>query len=216
MAAKPAVTSYEVFLTGSFPASDKTMLREVENRLSLHTDTSFVLHRQDYDFALGVTNDFTTLNAANLRGSGQGAPLRVKRDLTAVDGRSSEWTLHTYLKPTPTYTTAAVRSCCSIPLLSGDALSFASAMGYKPTATTTRKGYTFLKGSIVIMLYQLVTSPAESNLNPWNIEVTHTVTIDGVRNARIPAATLIKNSVDNVVAVAVLMKGLVDLRPPKL
>ncbi|CAG7846216.1 SubName: Full=Uncharacterized protein {ECO:0000313/EMBL:CCA68818.1} [Serendipita indica DSM 11827] len=215
MAAKPAVTSYEVFLTGSFPASDKTMLREVENRLSLHTDTSFVLHRQDYDFALGVTNDFTTLNAANLRGSGQGAPLRDILDLeTRI--RHLYRTLHTYLKPTPTYTTAAVRSCCSIPLLSGDALSFASAMGYKPTATTTRKGYTFLKGSIVIMLYQLVTSPAESNLNPWNIEVTHTVTIDGVRNARIPAATLIKNSVDNVVAVAVLMKGLVDLRPPKL
>ena len=67
----------------------------------------------------------------------------------------------------------------------------------------------------MIMLYQLVTAPGGSNPNPWNIEVSHIVTIDA-RTSRIPPATLIQNSVDNVVGVALLMKGLVDLKPPEL
>ena len=92
MAAKSQATSYEVLLTGSFPAENETMLREVENRLSLHADTSFVLHRQDYDFDLDTTvSKFTASNLSATRLPGADAPLRVKRDLTAVDGRDSEW-----------------------------------------------------------------------------------------------------------------------------
>ncbi|KAG9022293.1 hypothetical protein FS842_006203 [Serendipita sp. 407] len=201
--------SYEIVLTGTLPSADEQLLKDVQNRLSLHTDSSMPLHRIDYEFELETIPQVTGLSTIRASGPNERAILRAKRDLTATEGNSpgSEWTLHTYIRPIRKYTRAIVRPCTSIPLLSGDAITFASAMGYRrvlgfysnPTSAstltyyfshiyiyirlvsmTTRKGYLFTKGVTSISLYQTVASSGRSyvpNQDIWQIEVMHNITI---------------------------------------
>lgn len=47
--------SFEIILSGTFPADDSTTLEAIQNRLSLHTDASQILHRHDLEFHLAPT-----------------------------------------------------------------------------------------------------------------------------------------------------------------
>jgi hypothetical protein len=47
--------SFEIILSGTFPADDPNALEAIQNRLSLHTDASQILHRHDLEFHLAPT-----------------------------------------------------------------------------------------------------------------------------------------------------------------
>ncbi|KAG8820682.1 hypothetical protein FRB91_009737 [Serendipita sp. 411] len=213
--------SYEIVLTGTLPSADEQLLKDVQNRLSLHTDSSMPLHRIDYEFELETIPQVAGLSTIRASGPNERAILRAKRDLTATEGNSpgSEWTLHTYIRPIRKYTRAIVRPCTSIPLLSGDAITFASAMGYRLVSMTTRKGYLFTKGVTSISLYQTVASSGRSyvpNQDIWQIEVMHNITIAlPSKTKHVPDDFYLQHGVDVVLSVALLMKGLVDLLPPE-
>lgn len=47
--------SFEIILSGAFPADDPNILQAIQNRLSLHTDACQILHRHDLEFHLAPT-----------------------------------------------------------------------------------------------------------------------------------------------------------------
>lgn len=47
--------SFEIILSGAFPADDPNILQAIQNRLSLQTDACQILHRHDLEFHLAPT-----------------------------------------------------------------------------------------------------------------------------------------------------------------
>jgi hypothetical protein len=86
------MNNYEIVLTGTFPADDEQLLKDVQNRLSLHTDSSVVLHREDYEFRLESNVNGIKVGLSQVSSSAtDGVPLRAKRDLTLPPGSPAEW-----------------------------------------------------------------------------------------------------------------------------
>ncbi|PVG02120.1 hypothetical protein CPB86DRAFT_780540 [Serendipita vermifera] len=206
--------NYEIVLAGTFPSDDEQLLKDVQNRLSLHTDSSVVLHREDYEFRLESNVHTTQFGIAQAISTTDGVPLRAKRDLTISPGSPAEWTVHTYLKPIRQFTKAVIRPCAAIPLVTGNALTFASALGYELDKMTTRKGYLFTRGTINICLFQYV-APSKAPSSPWHVEVVHSVLLNTPKNNQTPITNILETNVENMLTISALMKGLVDLVPPE-
>ncbi|KIM20404.1 hypothetical protein M408DRAFT_18588 [Serendipita vermifera MAFF 305830] len=208
--------SSEILLVGSFTAEDNQLLKDVQNRLSLHTDSCVLLHREEYQFKLQAASaPGMTANTARYP-MADGAPLRARRDLVTASTGANEWTLHTCQIANRMYKKATVRPFAAIPLQSGNALAFASALGYGLVKKSTRKGFLFSRGSTNISLYQMVESSPYANSAVWQLEVVHTVVVPPhTKNMQLPAASYIDNGVEFILSVAVIMKGLVDLVPPQ-
>lgn len=83
--------SYEIVLTGSFPSDNEKLLTDVQNRLSLHTDSSVLLHREEYEFRLQTLLPPTSFGTTRYQ-SNEYTVLYAKRDLQVeATGRGSEW-----------------------------------------------------------------------------------------------------------------------------
>ncbi|KAG8833126.1 hypothetical protein FRC17_011308 [Serendipita sp. 399] len=95
--------SYEIVLTGSLPSADEQLLKDVQNRLSLHTDSSVLLHRIDYEFELETIPQPTGVSIVRASGPNERAILRAKRDLTVTEGGQpgSEWFV--FASPLPVF-----------------------------------------------------------------------------------------------------------------
>lgn len=109
---------YEVALFAEFFARD---LNPILNRITLHCESSNRLHSREILFE--------PMDAQQQRDSGTEPPiLRAKKDLTDPD---STWILYSYLKPESVraHPEATVRPWALTNVI-GDALSFASALGY--------------------------------------------------------------------------------------
>jgi mediator of RNA polymerase II transcription subunit 18 len=109
---------YEVALFGEFFARD---LKAILNRFTLNSESAQRLHTREVLFE--------PLDAHFQRESGSDPViLRAKKDLTEPD---SDWALYSYLKPEPVsvHPEATVRPW-ALTHVSGDALTFASALGY--------------------------------------------------------------------------------------
>jgi len=137
--------------------------------------------------------------------------LRCRKDLVEP---SAGWIMFSYLKPESVrqHPEATVRpwATCQV---TGDALSFASALGYIRRSQLYKKGYSFRRGQLLIQMFQQeqvdprTQKPIPAHADTlWEVEVK---TASPVRNTQ---ETPLSKSIDAVLEVQLLMKGLLDLR----
>ncbi|KAF9783022.1 hypothetical protein BJ322DRAFT_1008996 [Thelephora terrestris] len=192
---------YEVALFGEFFAQD---LKSIVNRITLHSESSQqMLYRELV---------FEPIDAPQQRELGnEPVLLRARKEVTSSD---SKWVLYSYLKPESArvHPEATVRPWSTLEI-DGDAMAFASALGYIRRSQIYKRGYLFRKGSLVIQMFQQEqVDPKTSKPIPahadtlWEVEVK---TASPVRNT---PETPLSVSVEAVMEIQILMKGLLDLR----
>ena len=91
--------SFEIILSGMFPADDPNALGTIQNRLSLHTDASQILYRHDLEFHLAPTVQY---NMGSLvlpqMPAVDASSLYLKHDLIKQrDGARGAWYAFAYL-----------------------------------------------------------------------------------------------------------------------
>ncbi|KAG9219246.1 hypothetical protein CCMSSC00406_0001656 [Pleurotus cornucopiae] len=192
---------YEVALFGEFFAND---LKPVLNRITLHSESSQPMHTREVVFE--------PIDAISQRDSGnEPVLLRAKKDMTDPE---AEWILYSYLKPESVrvHHEATIRPWATVNVM-GDALSFACALGYIRRSQIYKRGFSFRRGQLVIQMFQQehvdpkTQQPIPAHADTlWEVEVK---TASPVRNTQ---ETPLSHSVDAVLEVQLLMKGLLDLR----
>ncbi|KAJ7591348.1 hypothetical protein C8J56DRAFT_782859 [Mycena floridula] len=192
---------YEVALFGEFMARD---LKAILNRITLNSESSQTMHSREIVFE--------PMDAQQQRNSGADPIiLRAKKELNEPE---SGWTIYSYLKPESVraHPEATVRpwAICNV---SGDALSFCCALGYSRRSQIFKKGYLFRRGTLVIAMWQQeqvdpkTEQPIPAHTDTlWEVEVK---TALPVRNTQ---ETPLSHSIDAVLEVQRLMRGLLDLR----
>ncbi|KAF8803812.1 hypothetical protein BYT27DRAFT_7302841 [Phlegmacium glaucopus] len=193
--------SYEVALFGEFFSQD---LKPILNRITLHSDSSQQIHTREIVFE--------PLDA-NIQRDSPTEPvlLRAKKELSQ---QHSPWELFSYLKPESVrvHPEATVRPWSTCQVI-GDALSFAAALGYVRRSQIYKRGYAFRRGPLLILMFQQEQVDPKSQLpipahtdTLWEVEVK---TAAPIRNTQ---ETPLSHSIDAVLEVQLLMKGLLDLR----
>jgi len=192
---------YEVALFGEFFSRD---LKAILNRITLHSESSHPIHTREIVFE--------PIDSQHQRDLGTDPViLRAKKELAEPD---SGWLLYSYLKPESVrvHPEATVRpwSTCQVV---GDALSFAAALGYVRRSQIYKRGYSFRRGALVILMFQQeqvdpkTQQPIPAHTDTlWEMEVK---TASPIRNTQ---ETPLSHAVDAVLEVQLLMKGLLDLR----
>ncbi|PIL37054.1 hypothetical protein GSI_00746 [Ganoderma sinense ZZ0214-1] len=193
--------AYEVALFGEFFAQD---LPAILNRLTLHSESAHQMHAREIVFE--------PFDAQSQRDSGsEPILLRARKELLDPE---SKWMMFSYLKPESVraYPEATVRPWATCQVV-GDALTFASALGYIRRSQIYKRGYIFRRGNLVIQMFQQENSdlktgkPIPAHVDTlWEVEVK---TAAPVRNTQ---ETPLSQSLDAVLEVQLLMKGLLDLR----
>ncbi|KAJ7667738.1 hypothetical protein DFH06DRAFT_1381378 [Mycena polygramma] len=181
---------YEVALFGEFFSRD---LKAILNRITLHSESAHPMHSREILFE--------PFDAQQQRDAGSDPViLRAKKELTEPD---AGWVLYSYLKPESVraHPEATVRPWATCQVI-GDALSFACTLGYVRRSQIYKRGYLFRRGPLVI---QVPHSCAHAD-TLWEVEVK---TASPTRNTQ---ETPLRTSVNAVVEVQLLMKGLLDLR----
>ncbi|KAF8138230.1 hypothetical protein EV363DRAFT_1393690 [Boletus edulis] len=199
-------------LFGEFFARD---LKPILNRLTLHTESATSMHTREIVFehigAQGLVQS----------GSQDDEPVLLRARKELGDGKESGWTLYSYLKPESVrvHPEATVRPWAVCEVL-GDALSFASALGYIRRSQIYRRGYAFRRGSLIIqMCQQEQVDPKTSLSTPahadtlWEVEVKTATQV----NTAAPVAgqvqvNTVRSAIEAVLEVQFIMKGLLDLR----
>ncbi|KAI9574909.1 hypothetical protein HD554DRAFT_2050954 [Boletus coccyginus] len=212
VAQSPAHAYYEVALFGEFFARD---LKPILNRLTLHTESAAPMHTREIVFE--------HIGAQGLAQSGsQGDEpvlLRARKELG--DGKESGWILYSYLKPESVrvHPEATVRPWAVCEVL-GDALSFASALGYVRRSQIYKRGYAFRRGPLIIQMFQQEQVVPKTSLpipahadTLWEVEVKTATQV----NTAAPATgqvqvNTVRSAIDAVLEVQFIMKGLLDLR----
>ncbi|KZT53293.1 hypothetical protein CALCODRAFT_486435 [Calocera cornea HHB12733] len=181
---------FEVSLSGSFTGSPQAVL----DRLSLHCAQCKPLHMRE-----------VVLEPRYWDGPGEGVLLRCRRE----EGR---WSLCALMKPEPErlYTDVTVRAAIYSFVHSGDALAFASGLGYKRKTELWRKGHTFYRGELVIHVFRSEAVDSHSNLPiPPHREAPYEVEVKSAPSKH--GETPIAGVIEEVVEIRTLLKGLVDL-----
>ncbi|KAF7793701.1 hypothetical protein EIP86_004817 [Pleurotus ostreatoroseus] len=192
---------YEVALFGEFFAKD---LHAILNRITLHSESAHQMHSREIVFE--------PFDAQYQRDTGtEPGLLRARKELLDPD---PQWVLYSYLKPESVrvHPEATVRpwATCQV---TGDALSFASALGYVRRSQIYKRGYVFRRGHLVIQMFQQehvdpkTQKPIPAHADTlWEVEVK---TATPVRNT---PETPLSSIIEAVLEVQLLMKGLLDLR----
>nr|GAT53890.1 predicted protein [Mycena chlorophos] len=192
---------YEVALFGEFFSKD---LKPIMNRITLHSESARPMHIREIVYE--------PLDASQQRDAGQDPVLlRARRDLTEPE---RGWVLYSYLKPESirAHPEATVRPWATCEVV-GDALGFASALGFVRRSQIFKRGYVFRRGMLVIQMFQQeqvdpkTQQPIPAHADTlWEVEVK---TASPTRNTQDNPLSI---SVNAVVEVQQLMKGLLDLR----
>jgi len=190
-----------VALFGEFFSRD---FKAILNRITLHSESSHPMHSREILFE--------PLDAQFQRDSGNDPViLRAKKEL---EEPGAGWVLYSYLKPESIrgHPEATVRPWATCQVV-GDALSFASALGYIRRSQIYKKGFVFRRGTLVVQMFQQeqvdpkTQQPIPAHADTlWEVEVK---TASPIRNTQ---ETPLSHSVDAVLEVQLLMKGLLDLR----
>ena len=92
--------SFEMILSGAFPADDPNTLKAIQNRLSLHTDICQILHRHDLEFHLAPTVQYNMGSLALPQMPAVDvSSLYLKHDLVKQrDGTRGAWYAYAYLR----------------------------------------------------------------------------------------------------------------------
>ncbi|KAH9918234.1 uncharacterized protein BXZ73DRAFT_92286 [Epithele typhae] len=201
--------AYEVALFADFFAQD---LPAILNRFTLHSESAHRMHAREVVFE--------PFDAQNQRDAGtEPVLLRARRELLDPD---SQWVLYSYLKPESVrvHPEATVRpwATCQI---AGDALTFASALGYMQVRSISahrrsqiyKRGYVFRRGSLVIQMFQQEhADPKTGKPMPAHVDTLWEVEVKTAAPVRNTQQTPLSRSLDAVLEVQLLMKGLLDLR----
>ncbi|KAI0939250.1 hypothetical protein AcV5_000720 [Taiwanofungus camphoratus] len=192
---------YEVALFGEFFSQD---LQAILNRITLHSESAYKIHTRELVFE--------PFDAQQQHDSGsEPVLLRARKEMLESDAK---WMLYSYLKPESTrvHPEATVRPWATCQVV-GDALSFASALGYVRRSQIYKRGYVFRRGILVIQMFQQeqidskTQKPIPAHTDAlWEVEVR---TAAPVRNSQ---ETPLSRYVEAVLEVQLLMKGLLDLR----
>ncbi|KAK7695953.1 hypothetical protein QCA50_000592 [Cerrena zonata] len=194
-------TTYEIALFGEFFSKD---LPAIMNRITLHSESAHQMHTRELVF------EPFDVNMQRERGVDP-VLLRAKKELLEPDGK---WVLYSYLKPESVrvHPDATVRPWATMQV-QGDALSFASALGYVRRSQLYKRGYVFRKGPLVIQMFQQEqVDPKTQKPIPasqqtlWEVEVKTATPVTSSKDSPL------SQYVDNVLEVQLLMKGLLDLR----
>ncbi|KAI5123437.1 hypothetical protein M0805_006142 [Coniferiporia weirii] len=192
---------YEVALYGEFSARD---LKPILNRLTLHCESATQMHSREVVFE--------PLDAQTQREPGvEPVFLRCKKELTEPE---SGWVMYSYLKPESVrqHPEATVRpwATCQV---AEDALSFASALGYVQKTQIYKKGYAFRRGQLVIHMFQQeLVDPHTQKPIPAHVDVLWEVEVKNANPVRNTQETPLSQTIEAVLDVQLLMKGLLDLR----
>ncbi|KAI0701796.1 hypothetical protein BC835DRAFT_1322356 [Cytidiella melzeri] len=196
-----SANTYEVALFGEFFAKD---LPAILNRITLNSESAKRMQTREIVFE--------PYDAQQQRETGSDPVLlRAKKELLDPDDK---WILFSYLKPEPvrTHPEATVRPWATCQVV-GDALSFASALGYFRRSQIYKRGYVFRRRGLVIQMFQQeqvdpkTQKPLPAHADTlWEVEVK---TATPVRNTQ---ETPLSRSIEAVLEVQLLMKGLLDLR----
>ncbi|KAJ7276123.1 hypothetical protein B0H12DRAFT_4185 [Mycena haematopus] len=192
---------YEVALFGEFFSPD---LKAILNRITLHSESAHPMHSREIAFE--------PFDAQQQRDAG-GEPviLRARKELTEPD---SGWVLYSYLKPESVraHPEATVRPWATCQVI-GDALSFAATLGYMRRSQIYKKGYLFRRGPLVIQMFQQEqVDPKTQQPIPAHADTLWEVEVKTASPTRNTQETPLRTSVNAVVEVQLLMKGLLDLR----
>ncbi|KAJ3475976.1 hypothetical protein NLI96_g11471 [Meripilus lineatus] len=183
------INNYEVALFGEFYAKD---LPAITNRFTLHSESASQMHAREIVFE--------PFDGQYQRDSGiEPVLLRARKELLEPDAK--------WIHPE-----ATVRPWATVQVI-GDALSFASALGYVRRSQIYKRGYAFRRGTLVIQMFQQEqVDPKTQKPIPahpdtlWEVEVK---TATPIRNTQ---ETPLSRSIETVLEVQLLMKGLLDLR----
>ncbi|KAF5321354.1 hypothetical protein D9619_001012 [Psilocybe cf. subviscida] len=189
--------SYEVILFGDFFAKD---LKPILNRITLHSDSSRPYQSREVVFEpTGAQTNNT-----------EPVYLRAKKE---ISDPNAPWEVFSYLKPESVriHPEATVRPWTTCEVV-GDSVSFAAALGFIQRSQMYMRGYAFRRGPLLITMCQQehldpktqLPTPAHTDAL-WQVEVK---TAHPVWNT--PETPLTK-SVEAVLEVQLLMKGLLDL-----
>ncbi|KAF9246993.1 hypothetical protein BU15DRAFT_69838 [Melanogaster broomeanus] len=145
--------------------------------------------------------------------------LRARKELG--DGKESGWTLYSYLKPESVrvHPEATVRPWAICEVI-GDALSFASALGYVRRSQIYKRGYAFRRGPLIIQMFQQEQVDPKTSLpipahadTLWEVEVKTATQVNTTASAAGQAqVNTVRAAIDAVLEVQLIMKGLLDLR----
>ncbi|KAF8211417.1 hypothetical protein K438DRAFT_1568805 [Mycena galopus ATCC 62051] len=192
---------YEVALFGEFFSPD---LKAILNRITLHSESAHPMHSREIAFE--------PFDAQQQRdGGGDPVILRARKELTEPD---SGWFLYSYLKPESVraHPEATVRPWATCQVI-GDALSFAATLGYIRRSQIYKKGYLFRRGPLVIQMFQQEqVDPKTQQPIPAHADTLWEVEVKTASPTRNTQETPLRTSVNAVVEVQLLMKGLLDLR----
>jgi len=133
---------YEVALFGEFFSQD---LSAILNRITLHSESAHSMHARELVFE--------PYDAQHQRDMGsEPVLLRARKELLEPDAK---WLLFSYLKPESVrmHPEATVRPWATCQVV-GNALNFASALGYVRRSQIYKRGYVFRRGALVIQMFQ--------------------------------------------------------------
>ncbi|KAJ7368016.1 hypothetical protein B0H14DRAFT_2328026 [Mycena olivaceomarginata] len=192
---------YEVALFGEFFSRD---LKAILNRITLHSESAHPMHSREIVFE--------PFDAQQQRDAGADPViLRARKELTEPD---SGWVLYSYLKPESVraHPEATVRPWATCQVI-GDALSFAATLGYNRRSQIYKRGYLFRRGPLVIQMFQQEqVDPKTQQPIPAHADTLWEVEVKTASPTRNTQETPLRTSVNAVVEVQLLMKGLLDLR----
>ncbi|KAF9520760.1 hypothetical protein BS47DRAFT_402861 [Hydnum rufescens UP504] len=147
--------SYEVSLYGSFPHAS---LDHILQRCALRSSSSKTINWREILF-----EPIRNASANAPTASGQLMTDSTRRDQVCiscrrdVDPRSEVvWTFYAHSKrPEPSRNDTTVRQAAYMQIVAGDALSFASALGYRRVEEAHKHGYEFESGKLVIHIFKI-------------------------------------------------------------
>ncbi|KAI0638079.1 hypothetical protein C8Q77DRAFT_408820 [Trametes polyzona] len=193
--------AYEVALFGEFFAQD---LPAILNRFTLHSESAHQMHAREIVFE--------PFDAQQQRDSGtEPVLLRARKELLEPDAK---WLLYSYLKPESVrvHPEATVRPWATCQVV-GEALEFASALGYVRRSQIYKRGYVFRRGTLVIQMFQQEhADPKTGKPIPAHVDTLWEVEVKTAAPVRNTQETPLSQSLDAVLEVQLLMKGLLDLR----
>ncbi|KAI0268360.1 hypothetical protein BC834DRAFT_689069 [Gloeopeniophorella convolvens] len=193
--------AYEIALFGEFLKGD---LKSVLNRIALHSESAHQMHSREVIFD---PPDVALQREANQ----EPALLRAKKELLEPNAK---WLLYSYLKAESarTHPEATVRPWAIVQVV-GDALSFASALGYIRRSQIYKRGYVFRRGSLVIQIFQEEqVDPKTQQPIPAHADTLWQVVVKTAEPVRGTQEVPLGRHTEAVLEVQTLMKGLLDLR----
>ncbi|KAJ7507476.1 hypothetical protein B0H11DRAFT_2153167 [Mycena galericulata] len=184
---------YEVALFGEFFSKD---LKAILNRITLHSESAAPMHTREILFE--------PFDAQQQRDAGADPViLRARKELTELD---SGWV---FVRAHPEATVRPWATCQVV----GDALSFACTLGYVRRSQIYKRGYLFRRGALVIQMFQQEqVDPKTQQPIPAHADTLWEVEVKTASPTRNTQETPLRISVNAVVEVQLLMKGLLDLR----